>query len=622
MKIDNLCLTGDGDRERQRLFFPVSYAPRQAHRRTHPQSMNVSDCVIRIAGEGGEGVISCGEILTRGIARTGYQVMSWKTFPSEIRGGLARYQFRVGCQPVLSMGSSVDVLVTFNQEAMDDCCGDVTCTACIVLYDPETVKEIGCNAVAGSRYAIPFNKICKETTGSLRAKNVVALGATARLLNLDFDICKQLIVDTWGSKGPAVVEMNHKALQAGYDAAEEEFNPTDLIDIPRPEVLSRRLLMMSGNDAIALGAIAAGCRFVSGYPITPATSIFERLCAQLPRFGGHTVQTEDEMAALAAAIGASFAGVKSMTATSGPGIALMSELINLDSMLELPMVIVNVQRGGPSTGLPTKTEQSDLNFAVYGTPGDAPRIVIAPASIEDCYYQTIRAFNLAEKYQMPVIIMTDASLAFRKQTVFEPDLGAVERVDRNAPSKTDLDKGSYLRYIDTATGVSPIASPGTRGGAHIVSSLEHVESGAPDYSPAVHVKMMDKRQRKLESAEKELSTPEGGMRVVSGARVGIISWGSTHGAIREALTELDKEGERISHFHPRVIWPLPARQLRQFMAPLNHVIVIEENYSGQLANLLRSRLLAKPTSVTKCEGVPFTSEDVYKAVRENLDRVK
>ena len=582
--------------------------------------MKTSDCVIRIAGEGGEGVISCGEILTQAFARAGYHVMSWKTFPSEIRGGLARFQFRVKSEPVPSLGSNVNIIMAFNQEAMNDCCNDASCSARVVIYDPELVETSGCAAVPGSRYPLPLNKICKEATGELRAKNVVALGAIAQLLDLDYDGCLKIVTETWESKGPLVVEKNQKALEAGYQQMGDALNPEDQISIPKPKQTGRRLLLMSGNDAVALGAIVGGCRFAAGYPITPATSVFEYLCRHLPRFsGGRTVQTEDEIAALASCIGASFAGCKAMTPTSGPGLSLMSELIGLASMLETPVVIVDVQRGGPSTGLPTKTEQSDLNLAVFGTHGDAPRLVIAPASIEECFYQTIRAFNLAEQYQMPVIVLTDASLAFREKTIEEPDLDAVQVVDRAQPTRQEIEAG-YLRYRDTEDGVSPMATPGTPGAAHIVASLEHLETGAPNYSPEIHTRMTAKRFRKLETARKNLEADAGEIAASRGARIGVIGWGSTYGAIQEARQRLASEGVKVSHFHPRVLWPLPDAHVRRFIKPLEKVIVVEENFAGQLACLLRERYLIEPVKVTKCEGIPFTSDEVYNAVMERAKR--
>jgi len=580
--------------------------------------MKLDDCVVRIAGEGGEGVISCGQLLTLAIARAGYHVHTWKTFPSEIRGGLARYQFRLKSEPVHSIGSSVDVLMAFNQEAVDDCCRDMSCKARLVVYDPDTTKDIGCDAIPGNRYGIALNKICKDATGGLRAKNVVAMGVVARILNLDMPVCRQMIVDEWSRKGQEVVDMNQRALEAGYARAGEEIKPADLIELPAPAKAGRRLLVMSGNDAVALGALAAGCRVAGGYPITPATSVFEYLCKVMPRFGGKAIQTEDEIAALATCIGASFAGKKAMTVTSGPGIALMCELINLASMLETPVVIVDVQRGGPSTGLPTKTEQSDLSFATEGTPGEAPRIVLAAGDVEDCFHQTIRAFNLAEKYQLPVILMTDASLAFRLQTIGEPDLGAVRLVERERPGAEAIAAG-YRRYKDTATGVSPMAIPGTPGAAHIASSLEHLETGAPDYSPAIHQKMTAKRFRKLDEVAKA-EADSGVADVREGARVGLISWGSTEGAIREARARLEQEGIRTSYLHPRLLWPLADQVFRPFLAGHERIVVIEENFTGQLARILRARYLIEPIPVTKCAGAPFTPGEVYSAVKEAASR--
>ncbi|MCP4713392.1 MAG: 2-oxoacid:acceptor oxidoreductase subunit alpha, partial [Planctomycetes bacterium] len=359
-----------------------------------------------------------------------------------------------------------------------------------------------------------------------------------------------------------------------------------------------RYMFLSGNEAIALGAITAGCRFVAGYPITPATPIFETLLKLMPRVGGRAVQMEDEIASISAIIGAAFAGEKVLTPTSGPGLQLMGEQLNLACMLELPLVLVNVQRGGPSTGLPTKTEQSDLKFAIYGTAGEAPRIILAPTTVEDSFYQTIRAFNLAERFQMPVIILIDQSIGYRKATVRLPDfkgikdagenfknnylgipnVDTINLVNRTTPNKKEL--VDYKRFRITETGVSPIARPGTPGGQYLGTGLEHAEDGRPDYTPDNHQAMMHKRFKKLDVLSKrfELNPPEYFGPV--DAKIGIIGWGSTEGAIREARYLAEENGILVRHLHPKVISPLPDQQIRRFLCGLKHVMVVEENYTG------------------------------------------
>ena len=371
---------------------------------------------------------------------------------------------------------------------------------------------------------------------------------------------------------------------------------------------------------------------MAGYPITPATSVFETLCKLMPRVGGRAVQMEDEIASISAIIGASFGGEKVITATSGPGLQLMGEQLNLAAMLELPIVIVDVQRGGPSTGLPTKTEQSDLNFAVFGTTGDSPRVVLAPATVEDCFYQTMRAFNLAERFQVPVLILSDQSIGFRKATVRLPDFAQIRDVEsRNImdtpviPSATKIDIAArieptaeelkdYKRFKFTEDGISPIARPGTPGGQYLATGLEHTEKGNPDYSPEIHHNMTVKRFRKLDVLSGLFEKNPAEYYGSRDAKIGIIGWGSTEGAIREARYMAEKDGILVRHLHPKVVFPLPDRQIRYFLAELKHVIVVEENFTGQYAHFISGKFALRPIEVHKCQGLPVTSREIYASI--------
>ena len=388
------------------------------------------DFVVRIGGEGGEGVISCGELFAQAAARTEYHVFTYITYPAEVRGGFSMIQVRIRDWTIYSMGGAVDYLVVFNQEAYDRTIRYLR-SGGTIIYDPEAVEIAGRSQA--TLVPIALNRISVEATGSKRGKNVVALGVLGHLFCMDRAVLEKLLRDRFGSKGSEVIQGNLKSLAAGYQAGkaaglECEFH------LSTPSETKARYMMMSGNEAVALGAMASGCRFVAGYPITPATPIFETLTRLMPTVGGKAIQMEDEIAAISACIGASFGGAKALTPTSGPGLQLMGEQLNLASMLELPLVIVNVQRGGPSTGMPTKTEQSDLKFAIYGTSGESPRAILAPSGVEDCFYQTIRAFNIAERFQMPVILLTDQSIGYRKATVRIPDLKGMISVDDSVPS--------------------------------------------------------------------------------------------------------------------------------------------------------------------------------------------
>ena len=588
------------------------------------------DFAIRIGGEGGEGVISAGELFAQVAARTAYHVFTYITYPAEIKGGFSMIQIRIRDGKIYSMGSSVDYLITFNQQAYDRTINDLK-NGGTLIYDPDEVeikKDI--EAIC---YPIPLTKLVIDATGSKLGKNVVALGTLGHLFGIEFSILEQLIKDRYGAKGSEVIENNLRALKAGYFTAEES-NWEKKFQLVADAQAKEHYMLISGNEAVALGAIAAGCRFVAGYPITPATPIFETLTDLMPKVGGRAIQLEDEIASLSACIGASFSGEKAITPTSGPGLQLMGEQLNLASMLELPLVIVDVQRGGPSTGLPTKTEQSDLKFAIYGTSGEAPRVILAPSSVEDCFYQTIRAFNISERLQMPVIILTDQSIGYRKATVRMPDLSKIVEVDNTkltdeilipSPERIEIARrieidpaklNGYKRFLDTPDGVSPIATPGLAGGQYLSGGLEHDETGKASYLPHIHLQMMTKRFKKLETLSRafEKNPPE--YEGSEEAKIGVIGWGSTEGAIREARLLAAQRGILFRHLHPKVLSPLPERQVRHFLAGLKQVIMIEENYTGQFAHFIKAKFGIKPIEIHKSEGVPITPEEIYAGIEK------
>jgi len=333
----------------------------------------------------------------------------------------------------------------------------------------------------------------------------------------------------------------------------------------------------------------------------------------LPKLRGVSFQAEDEMAAIGAVIGASYAGVKAMTATAGPGLSLMTEFMGYSSMTEIPCVIVDAQRGGPSTGMPTKLEQADLNHALYGGHGDFPRIVVAPGSVEDAFYQIIHAFNLAERFQMPVIFLSDQSLSHRTETMLKPKAESISVHDRLKPTQEDLNN-DYKRYKYTETGVSPMAVPGMKGGTYVAAGLEHDEYGHVDNPLESHVKMMPKRHRKLETLREEMdSLPRYGAEK---ADIGIIGWGSTEGAIREAVDRALANGIKVAAVHPKVLSPLPEKPLMDFISSVNKVVVAELNYTGQFFHYLKSRLGAQVILFNKYAGIPFTPGEIYGKLEE------
>jgi len=588
------------------------------------------DFAIRIGGEGGEGVISAGELFAQVAARTAYHVFTYITYPAEIKGGFSMIQIRIKDGKIYSMGSLVDYLITFNQQAYNRTIKELK-PGGTLIYDPDEV-EIK-NDINAECYPIKLTKLVTEVTGSKLGKNVVALGVLGYLFGVEFGILEKLIIDRYGAKGEDIIKNNINALKAGY-ASGRAINWKPKIELIADPDAKEHYMLISGNEAVALGAIAAGCRFVAGYPITPATPIFESLTDLMPKVGGRAIQLEDEIASLSACIGASFAGEKAITPTSGPGLQLMGEQLNLASMLELPLVIVDVQRGGPSTGLPTKTEQSDLKFAIYGTSGEAPRVILAPSSVEDCFYQTIRAFNIAERLQMPVIVLSDQSIGYRKATVRIPDFTKIVEVDSSIPTdeilipsperieiarRIEMDPtklNGYKRFLDTADGVSPITTPGLSGGQYLSGGLEHDETGKASYLPNVHLLMMTKRFKKLETLSKafEKNPPE--YEGSEDAKIGVIGWGSTEGAIREARLLAEQRGILFRHLHPKVLSPLPERQVRHFLAGLKQVIMIEENYTGQFAHFIKAKFGIKPIEIHKSEGVPITPEEIFTGIEK------
>jgi len=574
--------------------------------------MPKSDIIIRIGGEGGEGVISAGDMFSTGAARTGFHVFTFRTYPAEIKGGHAWYQIRVGDKRVLSIGDGVDVLIAFDGEAYDRHLGDVNEHG-VVIYDPDRVHVGESNGRI--MYPIPLQRIAREKLDFQRGKNVLTLGIMAGLFGLEPNSLEDLVRSRLKRRAE-LLSKNLEALHYGYDYT-RQIRKEDGYYLGTSDHVSR--LVMSGNDAIVVGALHAGCRFYAGYPITPASEILEAMARELPKLGGVFLQGEDEMASLASCVGASFAGTKAMTATSGPGFSLMTELMGLASMTEVPLVIVDAQRAGPSTGMPTKLEQGDLFQALYGGHGDFPRIVMAPASVEDCLFEIVHAFNLAEKYQMPAIFLSDQSLSHRTESLELPDVSGLTAVNRERPKDGDL--ASYSRFRVTESGVSPMSQPGVDiQGAYVAPGLEHDESGHPDLEPAIHEIMTQKRFRKLATLQSELEpTPRYGSEK---PRVGIIGWGATEGAIREAVDRALAAGYEVAALHPRVLNPLPEKELGDFIDSVEHVIVPEVNYQGQMAHHLAATFGFKPVRLNKYGGLPFTPGEIFRKIEEvsNHDR--
>ena len=567
-----------------------------------------TEMVFRIGGEGGEGVISCGEILTLACARMGLEIYTFRSYPAEIKGGPAMFQTRVSKDFLLSQRSDVDVLVCFNQEAYDRHAKDLRKDGKgMIVYDSSSTKpEEGVNALL---YGVPVSEMAKLELRNYLTKNILFLGVLSKLYGIDFTILETIIREKFGKKGEAILNLNFQALKHGFQYVEKNITKRDDYFLePRK---GEKRLVLSGNQALALGAIQAGMRFYAGYPITPATDIMEFLARELPRFNGTVVQAEDEIASIGMVLGAAFAGVKAMTASSGPGIDLMTEFLGLASMAEVPCVIVNCQRAGPSTGMPTKTEQSDLRHAISAGHGDAPRIVMALTSVEDAFYGIIRAFNYAVRCQTPVIVLSDQYLAQRTATVRVPDVTRVPVEETRKPNPVELEH--FKRFVVTDTGVSPVTTPGTQGGGFSATGIEHDEDCELSYEPDNHRRMTEKRWKKLNLL---LQGPDLFKRYGPlDAEVGVIGWGSSEGVIREAVAQANEKGYRVAAFHPKLLHPMP-NELGDFIRSVKTVIVPELNYTGQFAKELRARYLVDVVQLNKVAGLPFTPNEILAKIEE------
>ena len=577
------------------------------------QGTTKNDLIIRIGGEGGEGVISVGDFITQACAHTGLDVYTFKTFPAEIKGGYAMYQVRASTERLYNQGDTFDVLCAFNGEAYNMNRASLRPGTAIVYDSPsDFTPDIPPGVFA---YPIPMTQTAKEMNNS-RAKNMVAMGAMSILFNIPVESLREVITAKFTRKGEGVVKGNLAAFERGRELA-QALNKTDPWTLGTPKG-KQDVIVMSGNNAIGLGALIAGLDFFAAYPITPATEVAIYVAKHLPKRGGTLIQAEDEIASISQVLGASYAGKKSMTSTSGPGLSLMSEMLGMAFMAELPCVVVDVQRGGPSTGLPTKHEQSDLFLAIHGGHGDAGRIVLSVESIHDCIDLTVVAFNLAEKYQCPVLLLSDGSLAFSTQNVPYPDPSSYTIVNR----KRWDGEGEYRRYALTEDGISPMADPGTPGGMHIATGLEHSEAGLPSYASANHEAMQAKRFNKLKNVVNDVAPVEvdsgGAAERGDIADLGLIAWGSTIGVVREALQRLRAEGYKVSGFYPKLLNPLPVQQFEDFGASCKRLLLPEVNFQGQLAHFVRAETSLRPESYTICGGMPFTPEMIVNKVKEIL----
>jgi 2-oxoglutarate ferredoxin oxidoreductase subunit alpha len=583
-----------------------------------PKVQKISEAVIRFAGNSQDGIQAIGGFLARLAGRSEQEVMTFMTIPSTISGGPSIFQVRIGSGDVLSSGDDADVLMAFYQHSYEDHIGSLK-KGGIVIYDSDHVQPKQEWEKDYRHVGIPISSRTIEAIGGSgkdKGKNIFSLGLIAKIFDLNVPKLERLISERFGGKDESVVKNAMMAFHAGLGYSLG--NLLETFKFVDSKKRGGQQVVMTGNEALAFGLIAAGVRFGAAYPITPWSEIMELLRRELPKYGGTFVQCEDEIASISMAIGAGWAGRVAVTGSSGPGISLKQEALGWAVMAEVPLIVVDVQRGGPSTGMPTSVEQSDLNIACYGGHGDAPRVVLAPTGVEDCFYIAIEAVNIARKYNIPVVILSDQAIATRIEAFEEPNL---EKVCQDiSPDLTPV--AEYTPYdLDTITGVTPRLAPGTRilnGKYPVATGLEHDEMGHPTGSPKLHMEMTAKRRRKLQNLGAEIPVPQ-----VYGPPEGnilLVGWGSTQGPIREAVDRARAAGDSVSSVHIRYINPLPPG-LENIFSGFNHVFVVEMNDEGlygygQLGGLLRARFCdPKICGLNKTDGLTWR-------VREILDRAK
>ena len=589
----------------------------------------VNDMTFKIIGAAGQGVESSGAGFAQALSGGGLHVFGLPDYMSRIRGGLNFFQIRVSENPLYAHEDEVHILLPLNRDGLEAFAGEVVEGGGVIYderlkVDPATVAEKGRIAMP-----VPLLEIATEHGQKVMA-NTAALGAAAGVSGYAYERIAGVIQRNFKRKGDEVVEANLRVARAAYDYAAARYAADfgwKLEEVPACAAPVRAVLaraegsgapvrmLMSGNQALAMGALAGGCRFISAYPMTPATSIIEWLARHEKQYGVVTKHAEDEIAAVLMAIGASFVGVRAMTATSGGGFSLMVEGLGLAGMNEVPLVVVEAQRGGPSTGLPTRTEQSDLLFVINASHGEFPRLVLAPGTIEECFETGWRAFNLAERYQTPVIILTDQLLASSLRTIEVDDIDfdrvEIDRGKLLGDAELDALEEPYKRHKLTEDGVSPRAVPGHPKAVYATASDEHDEFGHIAEEIENRNQQMEKRMRKLELARQDIQPPS--RFGPDGAPVALVGWGSTFGALREAVERLEGAA-RLVHF--RDLWPFPVEAAAEALRDAQ-VVVVENNYTQQFRRLLQSETCIEVVgSIVRYDGRPISAEDVIRGLEE------
>lgn len=567
------------------------------------------DINIKIGGEAGQGIQTIGTALSQTFQKSGLYVFSTQYYLSRVRGGHNYFQIRVSDRPVGAISDRVDLLIALDSASVEKHMEELNDG--IVLLDREDVKTPNYNKQI---YDVPFQKIAKEIGGSKLYASTVATGAALGLLCGELELLEDVLKHAFTKKGEDIIRSNIKAARAGYEYAQENYSGKCKYSFEKIDHIKKKMLI-DGNDAVGLGALAAGVQFLASYPMTPSTGVMNYVATHADKLNVIVEQAEDEISALNMVLGASFAGARAMTTTSGGGFCLMTEALGLSGMTETPAVIFLGQRPGPATGLPTMTEQGDLLFALHAAQGEFPRCILAPKTPDDAFYLTSKAFNLADRYQIPVFIMSDQYLADSQFTCERFDASKIT-IDRHLLSDDELEHmDTYKRYTITPDGISPRALPGQSRHVIVADSDEHNEEGHIDQTADNRIRMMEKRMRKLNALTKEMEGPEiyGPLE----ADVTLIGWGSSYGPLAETVDLLNEEGQSMNLVHFTHIFPMSKDEIRKAVLKKGTTVCVENNATGQFAKLLKTEVnISVDMNLLRYDGMPFTPGYVIRALRE------
>ncbi|UCH44726.1 MAG: 2-oxoacid:acceptor oxidoreductase subunit alpha [Nitrospiraceae bacterium] len=573
------------------------------------------DYTIKIGGEAGQGIQTIGGTLARLFARSGYHVFTNQDYESRVRGGHNFYQVRLSDRQITASRDTVDILVAMDQASIILHEKELSRDGQVV-YDSDALKQ----KYEGLHFLdTPFTQLAVAHGAQKIMANTVAIGAVLGMLEMEIDILIEILKTTFRKKGDDVIQGNVKAAEAGRNFVLKYCQKCSFT----PAVRSKPRMLITGNDAMGLGAVASGLKFYSAYPMTPSTSIMNYVAGKEEEYGIIVEQAEDEIAAINMALGASFAGVRAMTGTSGGGFALMSEGLSLAGITETPIVIALAQRPGPATGLPTRTEQGDLQFALYGGHGEFPRVIFAPGTPEQAFYLTNKAFGITEKYQIPVIIMTDQYLADAEWTYDSFDLNKIHYSDLRLRGADLQDFPDYKRHAFSDTGVFPLGVPGDSTHLIVTDSDEHDEEGHLIEDSQTRMKMMDKRLfKKVPHIHEDIAPPL--YYGKENADIVLTGWGSTYGVLREVIDVLS--GTRsIGMLHFSEIYPLPETEKFDYLNILSkaeHALCIENNATAQFARLLRTETGYEfKGTILKYDGRPFTIDSLIKEIDDHSGRL-